>query len=622
MDNNIKKVKRSIFARQKNTIIALAVIFAVLLCAYIFIIRPLMKDDSETASTPISLIWENEIESGGTVMMFEHIERASISEIKVHNPSLLSKYGEAYVDWSIYRATEDTTVGGYAIEKDSLYLKGYEYAPLNDNDTNSVIASIVNDAGFPLTVSRVIDHAEDFSKYGLDFESEDDATYCEIITVSNKTYKFYVGDKIPSGTAYYVRMAGKDVCTDKNSEFYGQEIENDSVYIYDCSGILVSPTEAVSPILTYPLNTSLQAYFDSFEISEYVDSADSSDRKQEAVVKLISARGKDYLSKPVSAFAQEAIYYTETPAGYYSSSAFEDLFEDFANGLSGAKVCELATLLDGEEDGKTYKYYGFEDSVRDKYFEGGVAYNLSFYWNEIRNELLISHLTENGTYYVYSLVYNTICEVSAETLSFIAWDQSMFIDRKFFSVSIYNCSNFSVKGKYYDFSLDGDYTEKDVNVSFDVETDSNNKQKVTSDNFVENGKMSASERTKNFRELYSLLLLSYLNEMLSDEEVEEICQGEAFAEISISTRNHTTSIIDPTSQTEEEITLNVPGMTRVYRFYKFSSGRCLVTTQDKIEGEASKEIGRFYMLNAKVEQILKAAEKVANDEPISSYERD
>ena len=52
MDNNIKKVKRSIFARQKNTIIALAVIFAVLLCAYIFIIRPLMKDDSETASTP------------------------------------------------------------------------------------------------------------------------------------------------------------------------------------------------------------------------------------------------------------------------------------------------------------------------------------------------------------------------------------------------------------------------------------------------------------------------------------------------------------------------------------------------------------------------------------------
>ncbi len=624
MDNNVKKVKSSIFARQKNTIIALAVIFAVLLCAYIFIIRPLMKDDSDAASAPISLIWENEVASSGGIMMFEHIERNSVSEIKVHNPSLLSKYGEQYVDWSIYRAAKDENVGGATIEKGELYLKGYEYAPLDDNDTDSTIAAIINDAGFPLALSRVTDHAEDFSKYGLDFESDEDAIYCEITTVDNKIYKFYVGDKIPSGTAYYVRMAGKDVCTDKESEFYGQEIENDSVYIYDCTGILVSPTDAVSPILTYPLNTSLQAYFNSFEIADYVDNTDAADddeRKKETRVKLMSTKDKSYLSKPISAFAQEAIYYTSIPTGYNSSSAFEDLFESFTNGLMGATVRELATLHDGvdEETGKSYKYYGFDDAVRDKYFEGGAACTLTFFWNNIENVIVVSNLTENGTYYVYSLVYNTICEVDADTLSFIRWDQSMFIDRNFFRVSIYNCSNFSVYGTYYDF--DSDYEKKTVDVSFNVETDSNNNQSVTSESFSANGTMSASERTENFRELYTIMMLSALGEMLDENEVEEILKGEAFAEIRVSTRKHTATVSDPTAEDSKETTVNVPGMTRIYRFYKYSTGRCLVTTADVIEGEESKETGCFYMMTASVEQILEAAENVANDVPVSKYER-
>ena len=105
MDNNVKKIKSSVFVKQKNTIIALAVIFAVLLAAYIFIIMPLMKDDADIKTTPVSLIWENEITGvNNRVMMFEHIERENIAEIKVHNPSLALSHGSQYVDWSIYRA--------------------------------------------------------------------------------------------------------------------------------------------------------------------------------------------------------------------------------------------------------------------------------------------------------------------------------------------------------------------------------------------------------------------------------------------------------------------------------------------------------------------------------------
>ena len=222
MDNNVKKIKSSVFVKQKNTIIALGIIFAVLLAAYLFIIMPLMKDDAEVTSTPVSVIWENEVKGvNNRVMMFEHIERDSIAEIKVHNPTLASKYGDQYVDWSIYRAEKGSEIGGFTIKKDTLYFKGYEFAPIYEDETTatSVLASIINDAGYTLTLSRVTDHATDFSKYGLDYENDEDAVYCEITSVDGTSYKFYIGDKIPSGTAYYVRMAGTDVCMDKNSEF-------------------------------------------------------------------------------------------------------------------------------------------------------------------------------------------------------------------------------------------------------------------------------------------------------------------------------------------------------------------------------------------------------------------
>lgn len=619
--DNVKKTKRSIFSKQKNTIIALGIIFAVLLGAYLFIIRPLMNDDGETASTPISLMWQNEVQSSAGIMMYKHIPREDISRINVHNPSLVSSSDGEYVDWAIYRATEDKKVGGYAIEKGELYLEGYEYAPLEDNDTSSVIASIVNDAGFTLAVSRVIDHADDLSRYGLDFESDDEATYCEIVTLDGSTYKFYVGDKIPSGNAYYVRVAGKDICLDKSSEFYGKEIENDSVYIYSCDGILVSPTDAVSPILTYPLNSSLIAYFDSFSITEYTENDDEA-----GVVKVYfsSAMTKDYLSKPISSFAQEAIYYSKVPEGYHSSTAFEGLFESFTGGLKGGKVLELAKLLDkvNEETGETYRSFGFTDEVLNKYFSGNTAYMLNFSWNGISNSLMISRPNENGNLYVYSLVYNTICEVSADTLSFLDWKQSVFIDKDFFKVNIVNCSKFDVKGSYFELA-GGDYVKKDVNASFDVNLNATKDNiVVSSENFKENGAMSPAQRTENFRTLYQILLFTSLSEKVDSEKVEEILNSQdAYAEIRITTRDHKKTITDPESEKGEQIEISVSGMTKIYRFYKLTSGRTLMTTTNVIDGVEGEEVGEYYMNTSRVEMLLISANKVANDEQISKYDR-
>ncbi len=621
MDNNMKKTKGSIFSRQKNTIIALALVFAVLLGAYLFIIRPLMKDDSSSTSAPVSLIWQREVQSSAGIMMFEHVPRDSVSKIAVHNPALSTTGSESYVDWAIYRAAESTKIGGYEIEKGALYLEGYEYAPLEDNDTDSVIASIINDAGFTLAVSRVVDHAGDLSKYGLDFESDDDATYCEITTLDGKTYKFYIGDKIPSGNAYYVRLAGKDICLDKNSEHYGKEIENDSVYIYDCAGVLISPTDAVSPILTYPLNSSLIAYFDKFSITEY---SENDDEKGNVKVDFRSAMTKDYLTKPISSFAQEAIYYAKIPAGYHSSSAFEGLFESFVDGLRGSRVVELATLNEkiNEEDGSTYYRFGFTDDVLNKYFSGNTAYMLNFMWNGINNDVIVSRPNEDGLCYVYSLVYNTISEVSMDTLSFLEWKQSVYIDKDFFKVNIINCSKFEVSGSYTELS-GGEYINKNVDASFDVKLNANKDNiVVSSENFKENGTMSESQRTENFRTLYQILLFAGLSEKVDSATVQEAMKTPAYATIKITTRDHTKTVTDPDSEDGEQIEVTVLGMTRIYRFYTLTSGRTLMTSQNVYQdGTTDEEVGEYYMKSSIVEMLLVSADKIVNDVAISKYDR-
>ncbi len=624
MNNNVKKIKSSVFVKQKNTIIALGIIFAVLLAAYLFIIMPLMKDDTDVSSTPISVIWENEVQGvNNRVMMFEHIERDSVDEIKVHNPTLASKYGAQYVDWSVYRAKKGSEVGGFIIKEDTLYFKGYEFAPIYEDEATSAsaLASIINDAGYTLALSRVTDHAADFSKYGLDYENDDEAVYCEITTIDGVSYKFYIGDKIPSGTAYYVRMAGTDVCMDKNSEFYGQEIENDSVYIYDCSALLISPTDAISPILTYPMNSNVQAYFDMFSILKS-KSSDGSD--SETVIEFYAVNDS-YKQKPISAFAPMAMYYTTVPKGYYSSGAFEGLFESFLNGLMGIRVCELATLMTtvNEETGEEELYYGFADEVVEKYFTDGLTYCISFSWDGFPNVVYVSEMTENGTYYAYSLIYNTICEVSADTLAFMKWDTTMFIEKEIFQMNIVNCAEIMISGKYFDYALEAgeEAGEKWIEALFDLEAGDDGSLKVTSPN-ANIGNMTENDWLANFRILYQLLLTVGVRDPIDSEYADEIMKGEHFAEIKVVSSEQTVYKTDDEGNETAVVDYVVPSMTRIFRFYKYTSGRCLVTIESIDEnGKSEGESGSFYLMTAGVELVLKSTEKLINGEAISKYER-
>ena len=625
MNNNSKNIKQNAFFRQTIVTVILASLFLVLLIAFL-VISPFMKDDENGSDVVASLIWEKEVAgTGGSILMFEHLTRDNISTISVHNPALGTSHGAQYVDWMLYKATENVSVGKNIIEKGNFYIKGYEYAPLYESDTDSAVASIINDAAYTLTLSRLVDHAEDFSKYGLDFENDAEATYCEIVKDDGTVYKFYIGDRIPSGTAYYVRMAGTDLCLDENSELYNTEIENDSVYIYDCSNVLISPTEAVSPILLYPMAGTNHAYFDFFTIKEYTEKEEEPTPKIEMRATNTRSYLTNPLTNPVSAFAANAKYYSVIPKGYHSSSAFDELFADFVDGLNGISVKELATYVvyTDEETGEEKVKYDFSDVI-NKYFEDGPAYTMAFSWKGIENIVDVSHKTENNTYYVVSYVYNTICEVSADTLAFLEWEQKAFIGKEMLRLVITDCKEISISGKYADDNSESGW--KTVETLFELEIEDDDISDVISkrpDGTLDGkGNMTDKEWIENFRSLYRSLLFVYVKGTVSEEKVNEIMQGDAFATITITTSDHTTTYVEPDDKDAETEEIKVDGMKRIYRFYQYSSGRCLMTIQDKISGTKGDETGTFYLTMASIEKILKSAEKMAGAEQIDLYERE
>ncbi|MBQ8743365.1 MAG: DUF4340 domain-containing protein [Clostridia bacterium] len=617
--NNSKKTKHSSFFRQSVIIGVLATLFVVLLVAFL-IIAPYIKDDSSEDEITASLIWKNEVAGiDGSVLMFEPVAQEDISEINVHNPGLATTHGAQYVDWKLYQAKEDVSIGKNIIEKGNFYIEGYEYAPLYATDSDSAVASIINDAAYTLTLSRLVDHADDFSKYGLDFENEEDATYCEVVKADGTRYKFYVGDRIPSGTAYYVRMAGTDTCLDKDSEFYNTEVANDSVYIYDCTNVLISPTDAIAPILLYPMAGTNHAYFDLFTIIEYVDK----DTKPITKIEMRATNMRSYLKNPLSTFSANAKYYSVVPDGYHSSSAFDDLFSNFVDGLSGISVKELAEyeIVINEKTGKEDVKYSFSEETLNKYFEDGILYTMAFSWKGIENIVDISNKTENNTYYVISYVYNTICEVSADTLAFLQWEQNAFIGKEMLRLVITDCEQIKLTGKYADNLSQNGW--KNVDTEFNIEVQDDNIFAVESTTSVGKGNMTEKEWVENFRTFYRTLLLVNVKGSLTQEEISEIMKGEAFAELSITTRDRTASYVEPDDQEAEAEEIKVEGITRIYRFYQYSSGRCLMTIESIMkDGSSEGEKGNFYLTVATVEKMLKSAEKMANAEAVDLHERE
>ena len=590
MSNNTNKTV-SFISRQKNLIIALAIIFAILLVGYFTVIAPLMKEEAPPSGGDNTVeILPGEVLLGNRIYIYERLERGDVDKVVFHNPNN-REHGEKYVDWSFSVKLEKSESTGKT--NPNLYLDGYEYAPTDSTKESYLVSGVTN----MLVNSRVETHAADLSKYGLekaDGNHDDECVYFILTTAKGKEYKIYVGDKIPSGTGYYVKSG--DTVKDEN----GNEYVRDSVYIVSSTTIentaLSSPVNVVQPILAYPLQMSTKAIFDNFALS-------SRDGRLDFLFRPVPSANKDAFGS----FAALSTYEALTPAGYYASAQFEALAENFAE-FNGYEVVELASLMKMKDDltGEEYDDYYFTEEVFAKYGLTDPHYSLFYSNSGFDSAMYFSELQKDGYYYAYSLVFNTIVRVLPETLTFLTWEENKYIQSEIFQLGIDDCAGIKVSGTLGDqkieesFGLNGKGKDLKVNCSTGSISD-----------------------IANFRNYYIVLLQTCIQEQVpSDLDIEELMKGEPVLTLEITTNEKIIYKVDENGNSTSKLDYALEPVKRIFRFYQYTNGRMLCTIESiDSEGVSNGESGNFYVRSFKVEKILRDTLKVRDGIEVDRRER-
>lgn len=589
---------------QRDLIIGLTVVFGVLLLAYFLIIRPLLVDDNDVITQKVELIWSDEVASGSSsLLLYPNVTRDQMKEVAVHNP----KNDTNYVDWGFYYNETDNDELG--LDADAFYLTNFEYAAFDETQ----LSYFVTAAGYVICSARIEDHCTDFSRYGLDCDLNDlsEETYYTLTLRDGSQHIVLIGDRTPSGSGYYVRSL--DESTNLQT---GETMVRDSVYVlsdvYFSNTILATPMAMVTPYLGYPANSAeaLQvfAYWVNEEKYYYVPEGETETAWNAAFV---AVPINTDVTDPFSVFAGLAVYSTVTPKGYYSSSEMAKLGELFAD-FEGDSVVELGIPMT-DEDGE---YIGFPAETLEKYYldDENVQYQLLYKTSGIENIIRFSKLQEDGSYYAYSLVFNVICKISSSNVAFLEWDVDSFIMAHSFFLSIENCQSFSVSGSYFDLGVEQPYRDGLMNVDCVFRMEGSGSALVVTERAT-GKKVDVS----SFRKLYTIMLQLDIRKEMEESEIESAMQQDPMATVTVVTRETYTYKTDDDGNKTDEITGIRPSVTRIFRFYKVSGGRCLITIEDIDEtGKSLGENGSFYGMTSTVQKLLASTLDLMNDVAIDT----
>ena len=598
--------KSSSLKKSIRLMIILASVFALLLVGYLVILRPMLQEEEAAPSAVYPPIWESEVESvDGRVMMYPHYQRSDINKITVHNPNN-EKYGKQYVDWGFYRYTGPKE-NDDGLEVGEYYLQNYEYAPFD----SQMLAYMISAAGYTLTSARIEDHCDDYSRYGLDYASPEEAISLTMETADGKTFVYYIGDKIPSGGGYYVRVVGKDKPVSG-----GEAIERDSVYImmpnYLDMVVLSTPTALVTPTLSLPFDNQSTELMESFRIwindDQYLVEVEDEDGNVSQKLKpAVYLKPIENMTDPFSLFSGLGIYYSVSHPGYYSSIRFEALSELFTD-FKGEKVVEMATkMVDAEGE----EYYGFDDETRKKYFLDDPKYTMCYRYQEIDNYVYFSPLQENSYFYAYSLTFNTICKVTVEQAYFLLWDERTYLQNQLSFLNIDNCDVIKLSGSYFDLGVIYPDRKGWHTIEETYQLTGSGKELIIS---TADGK---TLHTQYFRKFYSILISLLNHDEAEPEQIEEALKNDPVGSLTITTRKKTVYKQDANGQDTSEVDYVLDSVTKIFRFYKLTDGRLLCTIEQiDAEGKSSGESGRFYVLTSRFEQLLAGALDLRDGNPI------
>ena len=426
------------------------------------------------------------------LMVFPRIPQAEIDKIFFHH---VDEEGN----------TVEFTVDGYDSDKngttDKFSVVGYERSTVSQ----LVSACIASYAGYMLSTKKLsTDYMEwydeengtnliedgkiNYAEYGLDLES---AAYYDITAKNGKTYRLYIGDKVPDGNGIYVRFY--DESEGHRNAVYIVSNDSGATDLFG-SGfsrldlLLATPERLVYPQITNVLSANGYPFVDKFTISEnngagfddiisfsYIDLADRNftiDQPAPYKVHGFSELSGYIFNSDRADVALSSLYeivtiigtdYTESSVKNYITVA--ELVRDVVPEKLSNNYDDYAEEIDAAVDSAVANDAAFAETLA-KYGLSDPAYKISFgnmsYVNgELTpvgyNLIWISEKTERNTYYVWSPMFQQIVELNERYLAALEWDTFDWADDTVYETNIDFINGIRVSG-----------THPETNVSYDV----------------------------------------------------------------------------------------------------------------------------------------------------------
>jgi hypothetical protein len=241
-----------------------------------------------------------------------------------------------------------------------------------------------------------------------------------------KMYTVYVGDAAPDGSGYYAKYAERDSVYIMNYELN----ENDTglVGYYEPTfekidtedNLIACPIERyISPSITVPLDMYSYAQVENFAIFEGEALKDGMDSDTDNAMPLVSFSYWDMADRQGTLYSSYA-YKLHYPKGYNVSDA---AVKTALSSIYNMKFLRVVDLKYAEKDD-------------DKYGFSNPEYLICFEYGDVEHYVFVSKLTEAGTYYIISSMYDMVLEVSRGELLFLEYSLVDWITEEYFDYNI------------------------------------------------------------------------------------------------------------------------------------------------------------------------------------------
>ncbi|MBR6514672.1 MAG: DUF4340 domain-containing protein [Clostridia bacterium] len=487
-------------------IIIISVVVAIVLAAALIIIP--MFDKPVEKVVPELLPGESYSDSYSKIMIFPAIEQSDISEVNIHN-----EHG----DFGFCQKSDGTfNIIGY---------EGTDYSYM-------AFTMLMSSVRLPMALDRVTQDVSNLDKYGLDPLT--DPAYYTITNKNGDSYKMIIGDMLPTGGGYYAMLEGRD-----------------AVYALDTTtNYILMPKESfVAPWLV--ISTTDDDYY---QIERF-----SLVKGGERFIDI------EFMDEQERIKTASTSYYKMLFPGDYvpSTSNYDHIMKKFVgntddNGLpefKGSKVLAFGSVKDAMEP-EELEPYGLDEP----------AYELYFRYKGVDNYVLISEQNEDGSYNVYSVMFNIVAQVSGDVLDFVSWDILDFVDKPMFQKNINDIDTVEIIGA-------------DIHETFKI-TGTDDTLAVTPQS---THKTFDADQLVSFKKLYIKLLSLSLEDYTESDSTDEWIMT-----FKVTTRG---------------------GVETEYSFYAYSTRRCYFTVNGK---------GEFWVLRDRVEKILADTQLIMSGGTVTS----